>query len=386
MEMVREHRKFVVPEIITGENARIYAGKYASNFHSDTVLIATDTNVFRQKWILEILQSLDEAGTEYVIFSDIEPNPRDYNVMAGADVYLSEECTGILAIGGGSVLDCAKGIGIVAANGGNILDYIGVDLVKNPMPPLICVPTTAGSAADVSQYAVIRNAAKKTKHLIISKSLVPDVTLLDTVPLMTQPVDVTVNSGIDAFTHAIEAYVSNGASHFSDMLALESIKLSAGFFPFSVDKTDDPDYRFQSLMASMYAGIAFSNAGLGLIHAMSHAIGGLYDLPHGIASSIAMRSAIQYNYSSSIRKYQKIAHILGVSPDITDDEKVVKGMFEKIMEMRGSIDDSLSLSAYGATEDDIPDLVARSAGDPCIATNPRIPGQKDLSNMFESLL
>lgn len=101
MEMVREHRKFVVPEIITGENARIYAGKYASNFHSDTVLIATDTNVFRQKWILEILQSLDEAGTEYVIFSDIEPNPRDYNVMAGADVYLSEECTGILAIGGG---------------------------------------------------------------------------------------------------------------------------------------------------------------------------------------------------------------------------------------------------------------------------------------------
>ncbi|WP_460007016.1 iron-containing alcohol dehydrogenase [Methanogenium cariaci] len=383
--MVREHRKYVVPEIITGDDARIYAGRYASNFHSNTVLLATDESIFRQKWMREILQGLDEAGTEYVVFSDIEENPRDYNVMAGADVYLSEECTGILAIGGGSVLDCAKGIGIVAANGGTILDYVGVDQVRNPMPPLICVPTTAGSAADVSQYAVIRNADKKAKNIIISKSLVPDVSLLDTVPLMTQPKDVTVNSGIDALTHAIEAYVSNGASHLSDMMALESITLSAGFFPFSVDRADDPDSRFQSLMASMYAGIAFSNAGLGLIHAMSHAIGGLYDLPHGVASSIVMRSAIQYNYSSSKRKYQKIAYLLGVSPDITDDKRVITGMFEQIMEMRGNTDNPLSLSAYGASKADIPDLVARSAVDPCIATNPRIPCRRDLSNLFERL-
>ena len=385
MEMIREQRKFVIPEIITGDNARIYAGRYTSNFHSDTVLLTTDHAVFRQKWMREILQSLDEAGTEYIIYSDIEENPRDYNVMAGADTYLSEECSGILAIGGGSVLDCAKGIGIVAANGGEILDYVGVDMIKNPMPPLICVPTTAGSAADVSQYAVICNPVQKTKNLIISKSLVPDVSLLDPVPLMTQPEDVMVNSGIDALTHAIEAYVSNGSSHFSDMLALESIKITADYFSFSPDKAEDPDYRFQSLMASMYAGIAFSNAGLGLIHAMSHAIGGLYDLPHGIASSIVMRSAIQYNYSSSIRKYRKIAHILGVSQDETNDKEIVTEMFDKIMGMRGTIDNSLSLSMYGATEDDIPDLVARTASDPCIATNPRIPCQNDLSNLFESV-
>ena len=135
----------------------------------------------------------------------------------------------------------------------------------------------------------------------------------------------------------------------------------------------------------MYAGIAFSNAGLGLIHAMSHSIGGLYDLPHGIASSIVMRGAIQYNYSSSKRKYQKIAHLLGVSPDITDDKDVMKGMFEKIMEMRGCTDDSLSLSVYGASKDDIPDLAARTADDPCIATNPRIPSQKDLEKLFEGV-
>ncbi len=386
MEMIREHRKFVVPEIITGDNSRMYAGRYTKNFHSDTVLIATDGNIFRQKWMCEILQGLDETGTEYVIFSDIEQNPRDYNVMAGADAYLSEECTGILAIGGGSVLDCAKGIGIVTANGGTIMDYIGVDLVRNPMPPLICVPTTAGSAADVSQYAVICNTAEKTKNLIISKSLVPDVSLLDTVPLMTQPANVTVNSGIDTFTHAIEAYVSNGSSHFSDMLAIESIKVTADIFPFSLDKTDNPDFRFQSLMSCMYAGIAFSNAGLGLIHAMSHAIGALFDVPHGLASSIVMQSVIRYNYSSSNRKYRKIAHILGVSPDISDDEKIVTAMFEKISEMRGSTVDSLNLSVYGASVEDIPDLVAHTACDPCIATNPRIPGQKDLSKLFESVL
>lgn len=386
MEIIREHRKYVIPEIITGDNSRLYAGRYAKNFHSDTVLIATDENVFRQKWIREILQSLDESGTEYIIFSDIEENPRDYNVRDGADTYLSEECTGILAIGGGSVLDCAKGIGIIAANGGTIMDYIGVDLVKNPMPPLICVPTTAGSAADVSQYAVICNTTKKTKNLIISKSLVPDVSLIDTIPLMTQPDCVTVHSGMDAFTHAIEAYVSNGSSHFSDMLALESMKVTAGLFPFSSDERDDPDFRFQSLMASMYAGIAFSNAGLGLIHAMSHAIGAHYDLPHGLASSIVMPEVIRYNYASSPRKYRKIADVLGVSAGDCDDGEMIVAMLGAISVMSGKTGDMLMLSEYGASEDDIPDLVAHTSVDPCIATNPRIPDSNDLSLLFERVL
>lgn len=386
MEMVREFRKYVIPEIITGENSRIFAGRYAKNFHSDKVLIATDRNVFRQKWMREILQSLDEYGTEYVIFSDIEENPRDYNVMAGAELYLSEECTGILAVGGGSVLDCAKGIGIVAANGGEIMDYIGVDLVRNPMPPLICVPTTAGSAADVSQYAVICNPERKTKNLIISKSLVPDVSLLDTVPLMTQPTDVTVNSGLDAFTHAIEAYVSNGASHLSDMLALESVKILVDSFPFSEKNSNDPDFRFRSLMASMYAGIAFSNAGLGLIHAMSHAIGAKYDLPHGLASSIVMPGVIRYNYSFSKRKYRNIADILGVSAGFSDDDECVTAMLDVISGMSGKTDELLALSDYGASKEDIPDLVAHTSVDPCIATNPGIPDSDDLFRLFAGVI
>ncbi|MFA5395791.1 MAG: iron-containing alcohol dehydrogenase [Methanomicrobiales archaeon] len=386
MEIIREHRKYVIPEIITGDNSRIYAGRYTKNFHSGSVLIATDDNIFCQKWIRDILQSLDDAGTEYVVFSDIEENPRNYNVMAGADVYLSEECTGILAIGGGSVLDCAKGIGIIATNGGTIMDYIGVDKVQNPTPPLICVPTTAGSGADVSQYAVICDTVHKTKNLIISKSLVPDVSLLDTIPLLTQPDSVTIYSGIDSFTHAMEAYVSNGASHLSDMLALESMTISAGLFPFSGDKTDDYDFRFQSLMASMYSGIAFSNAGVGLIHAMSHAIGAVFDLPHGLASCIAMQSVIPYNYSSSKRKYRKIAGIMGVSPHISDDEQIIAAMVEKITEMRGRPDDRLTLSEYGASVDNIPYLVAHAASDPCIATNPRITDADDLTHLFEGVL
>lgn len=386
MEIIREHRKYVIPEIITGDNSRMFAGRYTQNFHSGSVLIATDDTISRQKWIQDILGSLDETDTEYVIFTDIEENPRDYNVMAGAAVYLSEGCTGILAIGGGSVIDCAKGIGIVAANGGRIMDYIGVDLVQNPTPPLIAVPTTAGSGADVSQYAVISDSAKKTKNLIVSKSLVPDVSLIDTIPLMTQPESVTINSGMDTFTHAIEAYVSNGASHFTDLLALESIRITADLFPFSVDKTNDPDFRFQSLMASMYAGIAFSNAGFGLIHAMSHAIGALFDIPHGRATFIAMQSVIPYNYSLSKRKYRKIAEILGVSPRITDDEQIIAAMFEKITEMRGRPNDPLTLSEYGASVDDIPFLVAHTVSDPCVATNPRIPDTDDLTGLFERVL
>lgn len=386
MEIIREHRKYVIPEIITGDDSRMYAGRYTKNFHSGSVLIATDPNNFRQKWIRDILQSLDETDTEYVIFSDIDENPRDYNVMAGADVYQSEECTGILAVGGGSVLDCAKGIGIVVANGGTIMDYVGVDMVKNPMPPLICVPTTAGSGADVSQYAVICDSANKTKNLIISKSLVPDVSLLDPIPLMSQPESVTINSGMDAFTHAMEAYVSNGSSHFSDMLALESMAITVGLFPFSVDKTDDRDFRFQSLLASMYAGIAFSNTGLGLIHAMSHAVGAMFDLSHGLASYIAMQSVIPYNYSASRRKYRKIAEILGVSPNVSDDETTIAAILEKITGMRGCSNGQLSLSEYGASVNDIPYLVAHTLSDPCVATNPRIPDADDLTRLFEGIL
>lgn len=382
----RELRKFVTPEFITGDNSRIFAGRYATNFHLQKILLATSSELLKLHWMDDITSGLTDAGVEYEIFDEILVNPRDTDVMKGSEYYMAEECTGIVAVGGGSVIDCAKGIGIVSANKGHITDYIGVDLVKNPMPPLICVPTTAGSSADVSQYAVITTPDTRQKNLIISKSLVPDVSLLDTFPLMTQPDDVTINSGIDAFTHAIEAYVSNGSSYYTDIMALEAIKQTGEAFPYDLSLADDPDFRFRTLLSSLYAGISFSNAGLGLIHSMSHSIGGMFDLPHGLASSVVMDVVIRYNYQSAPEKYKKIAETLSVDTAGKSGDDIIELLLEKISLMSGSLGKENGFNSIYVSEEDRSELVRNTIMDPCIATNPRVPDKNDIGELFRHVL
>lgn len=378
----RDLRKFVAPEFITGDNSRVFAGRYASNFQSKKILLATDETLLNLFWMDDVIDSLLEYGIEYEIITDISENPRDSDVMRGAGVYEAEECTAIIAVGGGSVMDCAKGIGIISANGGEISDYIGVDLVKYPMPPLICIPTTGGSSADVSQYAVISTPANKRKNLITSKSLVPDISLLDPVPLTTQPDKITVYSGIDAFSHAIEAYVSNGSSHWSDLMAIEAVKITGDVFPYDKSLRENLDFRFKTLLCSLYAGISFSNAGLGLIHSMSHAIGGMYSLPHGLSSSLVMPFVIGYNFSSAPLRYKKAAAAL--SPDIEgkSDAKILEALLEKISGMGGPYTKGVTLKSLGGSEDDIPALVRNTMSDPCIVTNPKFPDAKDVEKLY----
>ena len=172
-----------------------------------------------------IRDSLDEAGIESVLFSAVSPNPRDSEVMSGAELYRSEKCDAIIVVGGGSPMDCAKGIGIVSTNNCHILDCEGVDNVSNPMPPLICIPTTAGTSADVSQFAIINNSAERVKIAIISKSTVPDVALIDPETTTTMDPYLTACTGMDALVHAIEAYVSNASSPLTDLHALQAIRL-----------------------------------------------------------------------------------------------------------------------------------------------------------------
>ncbi|MBN2734416.1 MAG: iron-containing alcohol dehydrogenase [Methanomicrobiaceae archaeon] len=382
----RELRKFVAPEFIAGDNSRVFAGRYAGNFHSKKILLTTSPQIIDMKWMAGITDSLSDAGIDYELFMDITENPRDTDVMRGSEVYSAEECTGIIAVGGGSVMDCSKGIGIVSANKGHISDYVGVDLVKNPMPPLICLPTTGGSSADVSQYAVISCRERKCKNLIISKSLVPDVSLLDTVVLTTQPDEITVYSGIDAFTHAVEAYVSNGSSHFSDLMALEAIRQTGNAFPYDPSMAYDLDFRFKTLLSSLYAGISFSNAGLGIIHSMSHAIGGMYDLAHGLSSSLVMGAVIRFNYDAAADKYRNVAKALSIKTSGKNDEEVKELLLEKISQMMGTFCKDTKLSSFGASEDDLPFLISNTMSDPCVVTNPKMPGKSDIEDLFRQVL
>jgi len=196
-------RKFVVPEFIFGEGARLLVVQYARNFGARKVLLVTDPGVREAGWAGEAAESLEAAGLAQVVFDGVSSNPKSSEVMAGAAVYLAEGCNLIVAVGGGSPMDCAKGIGIVSTNRDHILAFEGVDQVPAPMPPLICVPTTAGTAADVSQFVIISNEQERVKIAIVSKAVVPDLALIDPVTLTTKPASLTASTGFDAPTHAI---------------------------------------------------------------------------------------------------------------------------------------------------------------------------------------
>lgn len=266
-------RKCVAPEFVFGVDARKMAGKYAKNLGVRKVLIVTDPGVIRAGWVDDVQKALEAENISSILFDDVVPNPRDTNVLAGVKLYREHKCDGIVTIGGGSPMDCAKGIGIVVANMGDVLEYEGVDKILYPLPPLICIPTTAGTAADVSQFAIINDIKRHVKIAIISKSIVPDVSLIDPETTMSMDRELTINTGLDALTHAVEAYVSNANSAITDLYSLEAISLLGKNLPRVVEQPSDMQARASVMMASLLAGLAFSNASLGVIHAIAHSLG-----------------------------------------------------------------------------------------------------------------
>lgn len=371
-------RKFVVPEFISGHGALHLAGRYANNFGLRQVLLVTDPGVRAAGWADIVGESLTDAGVSFTIFDSVSQNPRSGQVMAGVEVYRSEECNGIVAVGGGSPMDCAKGIGIVSSNMQNILTFEGVDRVTMPAPPLICIPTTAGSSADVSQFTVITDEEKKRKITIVSKTLVPDLSLLDPEPLTTMPPELTADTGMDVLCHAIEAYVSNASSPMTDLHAYEAIRLIHAALPAVIDAPEDLNLRFSTLLASLHAGLAFSNASLGAAHAMAHALGGTLDNPHGRCNAILLEHVIAANYEAASDRYDRIGAIFG------EDERTTPA--EKVATFRRTLGITETLATIGVPADSIPTLAREAYADSSLVTNPRRLTCKDIERIYERAL
>ncbi|MGB5063803.1 MAG: iron-containing alcohol dehydrogenase, partial [Candidatus Competibacter sp.] len=304
-------RKFVAPEFIFGVGARRRAGFYARNLQARRVLVVTDPGIIRAGWLNGLLADLEESGLQAVVFSGVTPNPRDHEIMAGEQVYRDGGCDVIVALGGGSVIDCAKGIGIVFANGGHILDFEGVDRIDHPGPPLICIPTTAGTAADISQFAIINNTQRRYKIAVISKSVVSDVALVDPEVTLTMDPYLTACTGLDALSHAVEAYVSTASSPVVDIHALAAVELIRDFLLRSVTEPANLAVRENMMLASLQAGLAFSNASLGATHALSHSLGGYLDLSHGESNALLLEHVVRFNYRAAEERYRRIARALG---------------------------------------------------------------------------
>lgn len=379
-------RKFVAPEFVFGEGASSMASRYLTNLGSRRVMLVTDEGLIAAGWSAGLEGQLKDAGLECVVFSDVTPNPKDHEVMAGWELFRSQGCDALIALGGGSVLDCAKGIGVVNACGGNILDYEGVDTIERPLPPMVCVPTTSGSSADVSQFAIITDTARRVKIALVSKMLVPDVSLVDPLPATSMSPSLTAETGVDALTHAIEAYVSNASSPVTDLFALEAMRLVRSNLVQAVRVPKDMEARTNMCLASLDAGLAFSNAILGAVHGMAHSLGGLLDLPHGECNAILLGPVIAYNFPSAPERYREVARVLGQKVEGAPEDEVRDALLLSIKQLRKDVGINRNLAELGVTRADIPGLAALAMKDPCLLTNPRKPVQADIEAIYEAAL
>ncbi len=385
-ENLLELRKFVIPEIIIGVDARLLIGRYISHFNAKKPMIVTAKDIKDWEWFHETIEQIRPHVEKLFFFDDITPNPKDTEAMLGAELFLSLDCDLIIAIGGGSAIDCAKCISIVASNGGNILDYEGVDEVLMPGPPLICIPTTAGSSADVSQFAIIKDTSSDIKRAIISKKVVPDLALIDPIPLMSMDPYLTACTAMDALTHAIEAYVSNTHSALTDVHALESIDLINQAIESSITPTRTVEIMFQLMLGSLQAGLAFSNASLGAVHAMSHSMGGLLDLPHGECNSILLEHIIRINFDTVPERYRDIAKQLGLSVDNVSNFLLLEMIIDRIVSIRSSLNIPASIKVAGLSEQTVDYLVENALNDPCMVTNPRILTKEEVRSIYGRVL
>ncbi len=379
-------RKFVSPEIIFGEGALDLIGRYVTNLSGQRIFIVSDKGVGSAGWTGRVEHSIQDAGLEHVLFDAVSANPRTSEVMKGAELYEREKCDVIVAVGGGSPMDCAKAVGVVATNGRNVLEFEGVDAVEVPGPPLICIPTTAGSSADVSQFAIITDEVRKKKMAIISKAMVPDISIIDPATTATMGLDLTADTGMDALCHAFEAYVSNASSMMTDLFALEAVRLISEHLPLAYEQPDSMLHRENMMRGSMYAGLAFSNASLGLVHAMAHSAGGMYDAPHGECNAALLEHVVQFNYPSASGRYDMLESVMrGTIPKdrgLDPEERLVG----KLRDLRKRLGILHGLTYSNVLRADLVKLGENALQDPCIATNPRPVTLSEVMGIYERAL
>ncbi len=379
-------RKFVAPEIVLGVGAIDLAGRYARNLGASHILLVTDQGVADAGWPDRVAQSLAAENVSQTVFSGVSPNPRAEEVMLGVERYEHEGCDVIVAVGGGSPMDCAKGIGIVSTNGRHVLEFEGVDRVDLPGPPLICIPTTAGTSADVSQFAIINNFYEKMKIAIISKTAVPDVALIDPSTTTTMDDELTAFTGMDALVHAAEALVSTASSPLTDLHALEAIRLIYSYLPKVLEEPDDIDLRSQVMIGSLEAGLAFSNASLGAVHAMSHSLGGRLDLPHGECNSILIDHVVHYNWLAAENRYRRMGAAMGLDLSTLSSGQARDLLVGTIARFKQAVGIRRGLNDCGVTPTDLSTLARNAINDPCMATNPILPSVPDIETIYEEAL
>ena len=348
--------------------------------------VCSDPDLIKFGVTKKVTDVLDEAGLAYEIYSDIKPNPTIENVQTGVAAFKASGADYIIAIGGGSSMDTAKAVGIIITNPefADVRSLEGVAPTKKPCVPIIAVPTTAGTAAEVTINYVITDVEKKRKFVCVDTHDIPVIAVIDPDMMASMPKGLTAATGMDALTHAIEGYITKGAWEMTDMFHLKAIEIISKSLRGAVDNT--PEGREGMALGQYVAGMGFSNVGLGIVHSMAHSLGAVYDTPHGVANAILLPTIMEYNAPCTGDKYKYIAKAMGVEgTDSMTQEEYRKAAVDAVKKLSADVGIPADLKAI-VKEEDLDFLSESAFADACCPGNPRDTSVAEIKELYKSLM
>lgn len=382
-------QRFILNEVsYFGPGARKVLPEVVERLGKKKALVVTDKGLVKFGVAGMVTEVLDNAGIAYEVFSDVKPNPTVTNVKDGIEAFRNAGADFIIAIGGGSSMDTAKGIGIVINNPefSDIVSLEGCAPTKNKSVPIVALPTTAGTAAETTINYVIIDEDKKKKMVCVDSNDIPAVAIIDAELMYSLPKSLTAATGMDALTHAIEGYITKGAWDMSDMFEIEAIRMIHRNLQKAVDEPSNADARNGMAVAQYIAGMAFSNVGLGLVHGMAHPMGSLFDVPHGVANALLLPTVMEFNMPACMDKYPRIAEAMGVDITGMTPEEASQAAVEAVRQLALNVGIPQHLSELGITAADIPALAEQAIADVCTPGNPREVTLEEIKALYTKVL
>ena len=355
-------------------------------------LLVTDKGVVAVGICKQVTDLLDAANMPYVVYDETVPNPTDKNVEDGIAIYKKNGCDSLITLGGGSSHDCGKGIGLLVSNGGKIHDYEGIDKATKPLMPYLAVNTTAGTGSEMTRFAVITDTSRHVKMAIADWRITPGIAIDDPVLMVGMPPALTAATGMDALTHAVEAFVSTIANPMTDACAIESIKLVFKYLRKAVANGQDLEAREGMCFAQYLGGMAFNNASLGYVHAMAHQLGGFYNLPHGECNALLLPHVEQFNLIANVEKFVAMAKIMGENTEGLAPRDAAELALKAIRQLSTDVGIPATLVELGkrygkeVKAGDIPTMTANAQKDICKYTNPRCATDKEIAAIYTGAL
>jgi len=381
----KTHTFYSPTKVILGMHTASHTGDEIQGLGGGKTLVVTDPGVVAAGLMAPIIASLEEKDIPYVLYDGVEPEPPSRVIDRGAEIFKAEACRLILGIGGGSSLDAAKGISIMAVNEGGILDYCGMDQVPRKGAPLILMPTTAGTGAEVTRGVVLTDEEKNMKNVVFSPHALPDTAIVDPLLTLSMPPSVTADTGMDAMVHAIETYVSMNATVFSDILAERAIEWIAKYLPVARSKGANREARNHMTVAATLAGMAFGSGGLGAVHGLAYPLGTEYHLNHGRTNAIMLPHIMAFNLPGSPSRFARIASLMGNDVKGLSPLEAAEVSVMAVQELLDTIEVSYRLRDYGISESDLPKLAEGGMRQARLfVPNPRDLSEGDVRAIYES--